>query len=263
VSLKTQLARRLPPRALAALRELAPLRLRRVERLHLRAVTDLEAALRATLFPALQRREHRAEFLAELLGTPPSEAMYVLDEMHRAMAVEGEVCELGVAQGTTSALLANELRDGQRHLWLFDSFEGLPAPSDKDVLIDDIFALGDIRHYQGTMRTGEREVRQRVATAKFPAERLHLVKGFIESVTTFPERIAFAYIDFDFYAPIARALRVVDERMPPGGAMVVDDYGFFSAGAKTAVDEFVSGNERYEVVHPLPFAGHFVILRKR
>jgi O-methyltransferase len=39
----------------------------------------------------------------------------------------------------TSALLANEIRSTERTLWLFDSFKGLGKPSEKDLLIDDIF----------------------------------------------------------------------------------------------------------------------------
>ena len=52
--------------------------------------------------------------------------------------------------------------------------------------------------------------------------------------------MCFAYVDFDFYEPILTALRFLRPRMPAGGTVVVDDYGFFSAGAKTAVDEFIA-----------------------
>jgi predicted O-methyltransferase YrrM len=246
------------------LRRFDPTRQRGIERFHKRAIDELEAALRATLFPTLPPADGRSDLLAELLGTSPSEAMYMLDELRRALAAAGEVCEFGVAQGATSALLANELRATPKQLWLFDSFQGLPAPTEKDVLIDDIFGLGAIERYEGPMRCGESEVWRRVASTGFPGERLHVVAGFIEQVTALPERIAFAYIDFDFYQPIATSLRIVDERMPSGGVIVVDDYGFFSAGAQTAVDEFLSAREAaYEVARPLPFAGHFIILRKR
>ena len=51
--------------------------------------------------------------------------------------------------------------------------------------------------------------------------------------------------------------------MPPGGRIVVDDYGFFSEGAQLAVDQFVArvgGRFKFEL--PLPFAGHFCVLNK-
>lgn len=117
--------------------------------------------------------------------------------------------------------------------------------------------------YEGTMRFGVSEVRRRVDAAGLPKERLHVVAGWVEDVTAFPERIAFAYIDFDFYRPISTALRIVDGRMPPGGTIIVDDYGFFSAGAQTAVDEFLAvQGKTYEIVRPLEFAGHLIILRR-
>ena len=47
------------------------------------------------------------------------------------------------------------------------------------------------------------------------------------------------YVDFDFYSPISVALRFLNKRLVTGGVIVVDDYGFFSSGAKTAVDEFL------------------------
>jgi hypothetical protein len=202
--------------------------------------------------------------LAELIGTSPSEGMYLLDELHRALPAVGDVCEFGVAQGATSALLAGELTATSKKLWLYDSFKGLPAPAEKDVLLDDIFSLGKMSRYEGTMCYGPAEMRKRVEAAAFPAERLHVIEGFISPESRMPDKICFAYVDFDFYEPIATALRLIDARMGSGGAIVIDDYGFFSAGAASAVDEFLAARgEAYDVVRPLPFAGHFLILRRR
>jgi hypothetical protein len=45
--------------------------------------------------------------------------------------------------------------------------------------------------------------------------------------------------------------------------MIVDDYGFFSAGAQRAVDEFMEENgELYEFRVANPNYGHFCILRR-
>jgi hypothetical protein len=66
-------------------------------------------------------------------------ALLIIDALHRGLRGVGHVCEFGVAQGATSALLASEIMgDAQRDLHLFDSFEGLPRPTAKDELKNDI-----------------------------------------------------------------------------------------------------------------------------
>lgn len=229
-------------------------------------VAELHAALRALLFPELPARAGREELLAALLGTSVSEATYVLAALHRSLAVPGDVVEFGIAQGATSALLANELRGTGRVLWLYDSFEGLPAPTPEDRLKDDIFGLGAIERYRGEMACPRAEVEERLRRIGIPPEAVRIVPGFIDRTLAqeAPERVAFAYVDFDFYAPIRQALEYLDRTLSPGGWVVVDDYDFFSTGAKQAVDEFVARRGAdYEFSRPLPFAGHFCLLRRR
>src|SRR2546427_13054800 len=79
--------------------------------------------------------EGRSELLAKLLGTQLSEAVYVINYLHRSLKLAGDVCEFGVAQGATSALLATEIRDTDKLLWVFDSFAVLPQPTQKAPLI--------------------------------------------------------------------------------------------------------------------------------
>lgn len=229
-------------------------------------VREMHDALRALLFPSLPEMPGRPELLAKLLGTGISEAMYVLAELHAALSEPGDVCEFGVAQGATSALLANEIRGTGKHLWLYDSFTGLPKPSPKDQLKDDIFGLGSIEKYEGEMRCDAAEVQTRLAQIGFPAERCHVRAGMVEETLrdgAGPAPVCFAYIDFDFYAPIAHALEYLDRHLAPGGRIVVDDYDFFSTGAKTAVDEFRQRHDnRYEFALPASFAGKFCILRR-
>jgi len=229
-------------------------------------VREMHDALRSVLFPALPETPGRTELLAQLLGTGISEAMYLLSELHRSLAQPGDLCEFGVAQGATSALLANEIKATDRHLWLYDSFAGLPKPSPKDQLKDDIFGLGRIEKYEGEMRCDAAEVEVRLARIGFPTDRLHLRAGLVGDTLregAGPSPVCFAYVDFDFYEPIAHALEYLDRHLSPGGSIVVDDYDFFSTGAKTAVDEFHALHPgRYELIKPLPFAGHFCVLRR-
>jgi O-methyltransferase len=193
---------------------------------------------------AIEANNERARLLGRVQGTPPSEAYFILQSLAKSRSTPGDVCEFGVGQGETSALIANEIRGTSNILHQFDSFEGLPSPTEKDQLKDDIFHLGTIKAYAGTMACPEDMVRSRLNAIAFPSERFVIHKGFVDQVIktdkSLPNCVSFAYVDFDFYDPMRQALAFLHERMPIGGVMVVDDYDWFSTGAKTAVDEFLS-----------------------
>ncbi len=232
-----------------------------------RLVAEVHDLYVEDLFPELPRREGRLPLLAGLIGTGVGEAVYVLEYLHRSLKFGGDICEFGVAQGATSALLANEVRDTDKSLWLFDTFAGLPKPGEEDELIDDIFDLKDMAKYEGQMSCSRDMVEARLRDISFPSSRLNIVPGPIEETvarTGLPDKVCFAYVDFDFYSGILTALNFLDGRLATGGFVVVDDYGFFSAGAKTAVDEFVGANGGlYELILPRKSAGHFCILGKK
>lgn len=229
-------------------------------------VHQMHDALRQFMFPRLPNMPGRVELMAKLLGTGIPEAMYVLAELHEALGDEGDVCEFGVAQGATSALLANEIRATSKSLWLYDSFAGLPKPSAQDQLKDDIFRLGSMERYEGEMRCDSREVEYRLATVGFPADRYRIRAGWVRDTLredNGPTKVCFAYVDFDFYEPIRHTLEYLDRHLTPNGRIVVDDYDFFSTGAKTAVDEFVTTHPNYEFLKPEAWAGAFCLLRRR
>jgi hypothetical protein len=250
----------LPSAQWQALRESRTLR-----NVHKKDVTEIEELYRAFVFPDLPRDPARAEILHNLHGTTVGEAIHIVHYLHRALAVPGDICEFGCNEGATSRLLAHEIKPHEaRRLWLFDSFEGLPAPTEKDRLIDDIAGRGSMAAYAGDMRAHEDQVREKLALAGFPAARTRIVKGWIDQTLAQPDvpvQVAFAYVDFDFYEPIRLALEFLDRTMPPGGFVVVDDYGFFSEGAQLAVDEFVAARgDRWALTMPHPAAGKFCIL---
>jgi O-methyltransferase len=234
--------------------------------IHKNDAAELEQVYRAWQFPELPDHEDRAGLLAKLVGTSVGEAMYILNHLHLGLKVPGDICEFGVAQGATSRLLATEIFSSERHFWLFDSFEGLPAPTEKDRLIDDIFGLGSMAAYKGQMACPEVQVLAKLQEVSFPESRVHVRKGWVRDCLAtgpLPKQVCFAYVDFDFYEPILDALQFLDRVMPVGGQIVVDDYGFFSEGAQTATDEFVvSQNGAYNLSLPVPSAGHFAILSK-
>lgn len=210
--------------------------------------------------------EDTTKLLGQLDGTQISEAIYLLNALQETKQLPGDVCEFGVAQGFTSALIADTIKPSNKNLWLFDSFQGLPAPTEKDILKDDIFNLKDIRAYQGTMKHGIESVSGNLKNTQFPESRVFIVDGFIEDTIknrALPKSISFAYVDFDFYNPIKVALEFLDQVVQPSGIIMVDDYDFFSEGAKIAVDEFFAARkEYYQLTLPMVSAGHFALLKR-
>jgi O-methyltransferase len=148
--------------------------------------------------------------------------------------VDGDLVECGCARGGSAALMALTLRQlGQRrNLWLFDTFEGLPAPTadDPDYEIAELFT--------GSCRGELDEVRELFAGYGV-ADGVRFVKGFFQE--TFPRspinRIALLHIDADWYESVRFCLENFYDKVVPGGIIQFDDYGYWK-GARKAVDEF-------------------------
>jgi O-methyltransferase len=207
------------------------------------------------------------DLMTRLDGTQISEAIYILHSLRETRDLPGDVCEFGVAQGYTSTLLSSTIRATQKHIWLYDSFQGLPKPTKKDKLKDDIFGLKSMEAYEGTMKHSIEVVKNNLRQIRFPEDRTHIIDGFIEQTlvgANRPKKVSFAYVDFDFYDPIKTALIFLDTVIAEGGVVIVDDYDFFSEGAKIAVDEFHALNrERYLLELPIRSAGHFALLKRK
>ncbi len=240
-----------------------------VKQVHRRTVSEMEGCFRRFVSDYAPLNPLRTELMAALAQVGLTEALYIIDNLHRSLAIEGDVCEFGVAQGATSALIANEIRDFEKTLWLYDSFKGLPEPSEQDVLIHDVANLGEMHKYKGMIAHPAAAVRRRLARISFPEKRSKIVPGWVEDLTrtdNLPEKVCFAYVDLDLYIPIKTVLTLLNSRLPPGACVVIDDYGFFSAGAQTAVDQFVADHKQgYRLEVPLRFSedqDHFAIMRK-
>jgi len=229
-------------------------------------IKQFEACHYELMFPELPVNAKRTDLLCRLLGTPLSEAMYILEHLHKSMTLPGDICEFGVAQGATTALMANEIMGTDKSLWLFDSFQGLPKPDAEDILIDDIYELGDMDKYSGAMQCQQGEVISRLKAIDFPSSRVNIIVGFIEDTlksAPLPEKVCFAYLDLDLYSGTKQALEYLNQSLVDGGYIVIDDYGFFSSGVEKAVSEFVNEFDgRYVLTTPRKFAGNFCILHK-
>jgi len=150
--------------------------------------------------------------------------------------IPGDVVECGVARGGSSALMALVLRDlkSDKPVWAFDTFEGIPAPTEQDPDYD-IASL-----YTGNFRGDLQEIGSTFHKLGI-LDRFHFVQGRFED--TLPETkvglIALLHIDGDWYSSVKACLDHLYDRVSPGGVIQLDDYGFWQ-GAEKATDEFLS-----------------------
>ncbi len=192
------------------------------------------------------------KLINSLIGTSVVEGLHIFESIIKTMDIKGDVCEFGVAQGKTSKLIGYLIKNTNKKLYLFDSFEGLPEPSINDELKDDIFNLGSMKSYKGKMFHKKHKVINELTDIKLETNKYIINEGFVneENIKNliFPDRVSFAYLDFDFYQPTLDVLNVLDKKLLYKSIVIVDDYDFFSTGVKKAVDEWIDINKgKYKI----------------
>ena len=177
------------------------------------------------------------------------EAERILQMARESLDVPGDFVEMGCYKGDTSLLLAellveNQVEKSVKKLWIYDSFEGLPEKS-----VSDESVIGE-NFIQGALAVTKREVKERFLHANLPVPVIK--KAWFSELTSddLPERIAFAFLDGDFYESIRDSLKLVVPKMSEGGVLIVHDYTNPALpGVKRAVDEWKSGrNSSFQVV---------------
>ncbi len=168
----------------------------------------------------------------------------ILELAQECLDISGDFVEMGCYKGDTSLLLAEIVKASEKKLWIYDSFEGLPEKSEADESV-----LGT-NFKSGELLVTKREVKERFLRAELPVPVIK--KAWFRDLTSedLPEKIAFAFLDGDFYESIRDSIKLVAPRMDAGGVMVVHDYTNLALpGVKRAVDEWMQkGTPQFEVV---------------
>jgi len=182
--------------------------------------------------------------------------------------VAGDFVECGVWKGgsTMAAALAFEASgDVGRHLYLFDTFEGMVEPT----AVDRCARTGKTAaHLLATTSRSERiwayspldEVKRNIASTGYPAERVAFVKGKVEeTIPAFgPEKVAILRLDTDWYESTRHELVNLYPRLSVGGVLIIDDYGHWE-GARRAVDEYFEEHRVRTFLHRIDYTGRIGI----
>ncbi|MDP3726503.1 MAG: TylF/MycF/NovP-related O-methyltransferase [bacterium] len=178
-----------------------------------------------------------------LLGYSALENAYDLAEDVEKKGLSGSFVECGTWKGGAAATMAAVAHryGNQRKTWYFDSFEGMPEPTQEDKKGEG--KRGGTEDLTGDMlKASISDVEEVIfEKLKLPRENNIIVKGWFQD--TLPEKkreigpIAILRLDGDWYESTKVCLEELYDQVVSGGYVIVDDYGAW-AGCKKAVHEF-------------------------
>ena len=174
--------------------------------------------------------------------------------------IPGAIVECGVWKGGSMAAVAKtliEAGDPRRDLYLFDTFEGLPAPSSSDIDYSGKTAAEVIAADSAYLCIAPLEtVRTVMDSTGYPTERIHYVQGKVEETLPgkAPECISLLRLDTDWYESTKHELAHLFPRVSRNGVIIIDDYGHW-AGSRKACDEYFSEQRVPILLNRIDYSG--------
>ncbi len=181
-----------------------------------------------------------------------------------ANKIEGDIVECGVWRGgssMTAALRLLQNNDKQRHLYLYDTFEGMSEPTENDVhfdgseaqnLLDNADKIQDQIWCYSTLD----EVKNNMAKTNYPANKITYVQGKVEDTipSTLPNKIAILRLDTDWYESTKHEMVHLFPLLSKGGVLIIDDYGHWQ-GARKAIDEYLQEHNIQILLNRIDYTG--------
>jgi O-methyltransferase len=166
----------------------------------------------------------------------------VLRELEKTLeqGMAGDIAEFGCYIGTTSIFI-RRLMDGlkqssSRKFYAYDSFEGLPDKTTADG------SSAGVEFKAGVLSISKKQFLKTFQKTGLTTP--ITIKAWFKDLTAeqLPDKLAYVFLDGDFYQSIIDSLKLVWPRLTQGGTITVDDYNRAALpGVTLAVSEFFQG----------------------
>ena len=177
--------------------------------------------------------------------------------------IPGDFVECGVWKGGSAMLMAKtliSLGSTERKIYLYDTFEGMSEPTEKDVdfqgksaenLLANNSKLEDKNVW---CYSSLEEVQKNIASCGYPKENIILVKGKVEETipNTLPKQISLLRLDTDWFESTYHELHHLYPILVKNGVLIIDDYGHWK-GAKDATDQYFKENNVKILLHRIDY----------
>jgi O-methyltransferase len=180
--------------------------------------------------------------------------------------IPGDFVECGVWRGGSVMAMTLELKASgidDRNIWLYDTFEGMTAPTGEDIEAGTGISAAAMLETTPVADgnnvwcvAGIDDVRANVLSTGYPSDRFNFVKGDVSQTLheSVPDTIALLRLDTDWYESTKSGLEILYPRLAIGGVCILDDYGHWQ-GARQAVDEYFASQSHRPYMHPIDYSG--------
>ncbi len=185
--------------------------------------------------------------------------------------IPGAFVECGVYRGGSAVVIIStllRLNKTDRHLYLFDTFEGMTEPTSLDInysgeKASDLlqqemqhrYEVGSVWAYSPIS-----DVQRVVLASGYDASKVHFVQGQVEHTipTQAPDSIALLRLDTDWYESTRHELIHLYPLVSTNGVLLIDDYGHWQ-GAKKATDEYLEEHNIPLLLNRIDYSGRIGI----
>lgn len=187
----------------------------------------------------------------------------VIGELERGN-IKGSIVEMGCWKGGCGAFMALSVKKhgGQRDVWLFDSFEGLPGFTKEDAAkakIKDVSIVEKKDILKSSPGVFKAEINDAQEIANKLKVKVNVIKGWFQN--TLPQakkdigKIALLRLDADLYESTKYCLEELYDSVSEGGIIIVDDYGSWK-GCNKALHEFLAEKNINNCLLYYPYGGN-------
>ena len=170
----------------------------------------------------------------------------------------GDIVECGVWRGGSAMLAALTLIENKqthRKIYLYDTYEGMSEPTDKDIDIHGVPYRLLWKKEKELLTVSLDEVKKNMLSTGYPTENIIFVKGMVEDTLprTLPYQVALLRLDTDLYKSTYHELVYLYPKVSPRGVVIVDDYGHFQ-GTREATDKYFDETSQNILFHRIDYS---------
>ncbi|HMN32685.1 MAG: class I SAM-dependent methyltransferase [Chitinophagaceae bacterium] len=184
--------------------------------------------------------------------------------------IPGDFVECGVWKGGSSMMIALTLLKfgvNNRSIWMYDTYEGMSAPTENDAdksgtSAEELLSKSSKQDQASVWcYSGLDEVKANLKSTNYPLDLIHFVKGKVED--TIPQKvseneIALLRLDTDWYESTKHEMEYLYPKLIHKGVLIIDDYGHW-VGAKKAIDEYITQHNIAILLHEIDYTGRIAI----